>query len=172
MRRFFVVEVRADVADVRVGEADDLAGITGVGEDFLIAGEAGVENNFAAAAAASAGGAAVKDAPVFERECSGRRGQRCLPKLSLPIVGKGRDGADAVHRPVDEDGFAVDERNRHGAEDARIVGARAVIAHDEVVVCGDQHGAEAVGIRELRADVRLDEALRSEERRVGKECRL
>jgi hypothetical protein len=45
-----------------------LPGIAGIGENFLITGEAGVENDFAAAARDRARGAAVKDAPVFQRE--------------------------------------------------------------------------------------------------------
>jgi hypothetical protein len=69
--RFFVIEVGADVSDVRVGQTDNLPGITGVGENFLVTGEAGVENNFSAAARDGAGGAAIKDAPVFQREGRG-----------------------------------------------------------------------------------------------------
>jgi len=56
---------------VRIGQADDLPGITGVGENFLVTGEAGIENDFAAAARNRARRAAVKDAPVFQRECRG-----------------------------------------------------------------------------------------------------
>jgi hypothetical protein len=56
---------------VGIGEADNLARIAGVGENFLITGEAGIENDFAAAARDGAGGTAVKNAPVFQRE---RRG--------------------------------------------------------------------------------------------------
>jgi len=67
-RRFLVVEICADVADVRIGEADDLSGVTRVRENFLVSGEAGIENDFAAAARDGAGRAAVKDAAVFECE--------------------------------------------------------------------------------------------------------
>jgi hypothetical protein len=59
-----------------------LPSIAGVGENFLITGEAGVENDFAAAARDRARGAAVKDAPVFQRECRGsvrNFGQWVLP---------------------------------------------------------------------------------------------
>lgn len=68
MRSLFVVEVGADVADVRVGEADNLAGVTWVGEDFLISGETGIENDFAATAGACARRAAVKYSPVLQRK--------------------------------------------------------------------------------------------------------
>jgi len=67
---------------MRVGQADDLPGVTGVGENFLITGEAGVENDFAAAARDRARCAAVKDAPVFQREDRGsvrNFGQCVLP---------------------------------------------------------------------------------------------
>ena len=68
-----------------IGEANDLPRITWVGENFLITGEAGIENDFAAAARNCAGRAAVKDAPVFQRECRGsvlNFGQWGLPYLS------------------------------------------------------------------------------------------
>jgi hypothetical protein len=71
MRRFLVVEVRANVSDVRVREADDLPCVAGVGEDFLVSGEAGIKNDFAAPARDCAGRAAIKYAPVFQRECGG-----------------------------------------------------------------------------------------------------
>jgi len=70
-RGFFIVEIGSNIADVRIGKTDNLARVAGVGKDFLIAGEAGVENNFAAPAGDGAGRAAVKYAPVFERECGG-----------------------------------------------------------------------------------------------------
>ena len=66
--RLFVVKIRADVADMGVGQADDLPGVARIGENFLITGEAGIENDFAAAARDRAGRAAVKDAPVLERQ--------------------------------------------------------------------------------------------------------
>jgi hypothetical protein len=53
---------------VRVRETHDLAGITRVGENFLVAGQAGVENDFAATTRASAGRAAFKDSSILERE--------------------------------------------------------------------------------------------------------
>ena len=51
-----------------IRKANDLPGITGIGENFLITGEAGIENDFAAPARDGAGSAAVKDAPVFQRK--------------------------------------------------------------------------------------------------------
>jgi hypothetical protein len=56
---------------VRIREADDLSRVAGVGENFLVTGEAGIENDFAAAARDGARRAAVKDAPVFQREDGG-----------------------------------------------------------------------------------------------------
>jgi hypothetical protein len=67
---------------VRIGQADNLPGIAGVGENFLITGEAGIENDFAAAARDRARRAAVKNAPVFQREYRGsvlNFGQWVLP---------------------------------------------------------------------------------------------
>src|SRR5215469_1785285 len=83
--RFLIVEIGADVSDVRVSEADDLPGIAWVGENFLIASEAGVKNDFAATTGARARRAAAKDPSVFERE--GRAScvlrQCALPKMSF-----------------------------------------------------------------------------------------
>jgi len=45
-----------------------LAGITWIGENFLVPGNTGIENDFAAAARSSARRAAFKYSPVFERE--------------------------------------------------------------------------------------------------------
>jgi hypothetical protein len=56
---------------VRIGETDDLPSVTRVGENFLVTGEAGIENDFAAAARDGAGCTAVKGAPVLERERGG-----------------------------------------------------------------------------------------------------
>ena len=68
MRGLLIEPVGPYVADVRIGEADDLPGVAWIGENFLVAGERGIENDFAAPARAGAGGAALKYAPVFERE--------------------------------------------------------------------------------------------------------
>ena len=70
-RGSFIFQIRSNVADVGISEADNLPRITWVGENFLITGEAGIENDFAAAARNRARRAAVKDAPVFQRECRG-----------------------------------------------------------------------------------------------------
>jgi hypothetical protein len=77
-RGFFVIEIGADVADVGIGEANDLPRVTRIGKNFLIAGETRIENDFTATARDSAGSAAVKDAPVLEREnCGSVQNFRC-----------------------------------------------------------------------------------------------
>jgi len=70
-RGLFVFEICANVANVRVSKADNLPRITWVGENFLVTGEAGIENNFAAAARDRARRAAIKYAPVLERQSCG-----------------------------------------------------------------------------------------------------
>jgi hypothetical protein len=82
LRRFLIFKIRADISDVRISQADNLPGVAGVSENFLITGEAGIENNFAAAARDRARGAAAKGAPVFQREYRGsvlNFGQWVLP---------------------------------------------------------------------------------------------
>ena len=80
-RRFLILEVCAYVSNVRIRQANDLAGITGIGENFLVTREAGVKNDLAAAARASPGCAPVKNPPILECEdggTCGRLGQRAL----------------------------------------------------------------------------------------------
>src|SRR5580698_103277 len=43
---FIIGIVGAVVADLRIGQDDNLAGVRRIGENFLIAGEGGIENNF------------------------------------------------------------------------------------------------------------------------------
>lgn len=71
MRRFLIVEISAHISNVRISQADNLARVAGVGENFLVSGQAGIKNDFTAAARNRAGRAAIKYAPVFQRECRG-----------------------------------------------------------------------------------------------------
>jgi len=83
-RRFFVIRIRADISDMRVGEADNLSGIAWIGEDFLISGEARIKNSFSAPAGFRTRGASNKNSPVFQRKRGGLsnlKGQRILLKL-------------------------------------------------------------------------------------------
>lgn len=134
----FVVEICADVADVRIREADDLAGIARVGENFLVARETGIENDFAATTGASARRATLKYATVFEREnraaCERLR-QRVLLRNSFRsrVHGGGqRKRSKVIHGPVSEDGFAINILPRHGSKHPRIIRAVAMIAHHEI----------------------------------------
>src|SRR5690606_7977625 len=43
----YILLIGAEIADMRGGEGDDLSGIGGVGQDLLIAGERGIEADFA-----------------------------------------------------------------------------------------------------------------------------
>jgi hypothetical protein len=85
-RRFFVIEICANISNVRISEANDLPGVAWVGENFLVSGEAGVKNDFSAAARNRAGRAAVKYAPVFERE--NRRSMLNFVQRSLRLEAK------------------------------------------------------------------------------------
>ena len=70
---------------MRVGEADNLSGVAWIRENFLISGEAGVENSFPAPSGYSARGASNENTPVFKRKRGGLSnlmGQRIL--LNLP----------------------------------------------------------------------------------------
>ena len=145
---------------MRISEADNLAGVAGVGKDFLVAGERGIENDFAAPAGSSARRATVKDSPVLEREKSGAWGcvgQRSLLQNSFSPPGDGRNRAKTHDGPVGENGFAVDELAGDSAEDSRVVGTGAMVAHNEKRIGRNALRAVGGGVGELRGDVRLIE---------------
>jgi hypothetical protein len=68
--RFLIVGVGPNISNVRISQADNLSRIAWIGKNFLISGEAGVKNNFAAPPSVGSRGAAMKNAPVFERKNS------------------------------------------------------------------------------------------------------
>ena len=105
-----------------IGEADNLAGIAGIAENFLIAGEAGIKNDFAAAPRAGACSAPVKESSVLERENGRPFGyfrQRFLQKRSWqepsPALATTfgrvyrRYRTELSPRPVGKDGFAINK---------------------------------------------------------------
>ena len=73
---------------MRIRQADDLPGVTWVGENFLVSGKAGVKNDFAAAARDRASRAAIKYAPVLQRENCGSMQNlgQCVLRFSSEIV--------------------------------------------------------------------------------------
>ena len=75
--RLDVLVVGSDIADVREGEGDDLAGIGRVGQDFLVAGHGGVEAHLAHRGAFGAEARALDDGAVGKHE--DRRGERGGP---------------------------------------------------------------------------------------------
>jgi hypothetical protein len=65
-----IIGVGSDISNVGIRQADDLPGVTRIGKNFLISREAGIKNDFAAASRNRSRGAAMKNAPVFERKNS------------------------------------------------------------------------------------------------------
>ena len=63
--------VDAVVADVRIRERHDLLAVAGVGEDFLVAGDCRVENDFTNRGALRTDRVANKDRAVCERQDGG-----------------------------------------------------------------------------------------------------
>jgi hypothetical protein len=62
----FIILVGSGIADVGIGERDDLAAVRRVGEDFLITGHRGIENHFAGRLAIGADCLAPELGAVFE----------------------------------------------------------------------------------------------------------
>jgi hypothetical protein len=93
-RGFGVLVVDADVADMRVRQRDDLPAVARVGQDFLVTGQRGIENDLADAAAGGADRNAGEDRTVGEHE-QGRRPRGLMPEWRQ----NGLRGSRAQHRP-------------------------------------------------------------------------
>jgi len=68
---FKILGIATGIADMRIGQRDDLAAIRGVGQNFLIARHRRVENHFAAGDAIGAYGLALEYRPIGEGEDGG-----------------------------------------------------------------------------------------------------
>lgn len=102
---------------MRVSQTDNLTRIAGVGEDFLVTGETGVENDFSAAARNGASRAAIKYAAVFEcKDCGSMLyfRQLSLRRASLFFT-RFRWGqrAKVIYRPVGKYCSSVYKLARH-----------------------------------------------------------
>ncbi|MCW0450790.1 hypothetical protein NB706_003624 [Xanthomonas sacchari] len=75
----------AGVADMRIRQRDQLAGVGGIGEDLLVAGHGGVEHHFADGQAGSAYGFALEHGAVFkDKDCGLSHGVRLGERGTLP----------------------------------------------------------------------------------------
>jgi hypothetical protein len=78
-----------------VGQNDNLAGIGRVGEDFLVSGESGIEDNFPAPLCGRTKTPALEDVPVFQ-------GEDCSVQLRLFLP-----GVDNLHFSIADRGITV-----------------------------------------------------------------
>ena len=72
MGRLFIFRVDAVVADQRISHGDDLSLVGRIGQDLLVAGHAGVENDFAEGFVVRSKAAAGEDCSIFQSEFGGR----------------------------------------------------------------------------------------------------
>jgi hypothetical protein len=68
LRGFLVLAVGAGIADVRIGQRNDLPALGRVGQDFLVSRHCGIENHFAYRFSIFADRRTVKDGSVLERQ--------------------------------------------------------------------------------------------------------
>ena len=68
MRGLVVVRIGAVIADLRVGQDNDLPGIRRIGENFLVAGDGSIKNDFPVAFAFRAMASAAEDSSIFQRK--------------------------------------------------------------------------------------------------------
>ena len=71
LRSFKIFRSRTGVTDVRIGERDNLAGVGGVGQNFLVARQSGIENDFAGGVAFGSDGVAAEDRSIRQRQHRG-----------------------------------------------------------------------------------------------------
>jgi hypothetical protein len=96
------------ISDLRIGQDNNLSSIGGIGKDFLIARQGGIENYFAKTFTFGAIALTAEDAPVFE-------GEECLHGFSVEwiqssltgISGVSVDNAHVFGRPINKRGLAV-----------------------------------------------------------------
>ena len=146
-----VLRVDAGVADVRIGQRDDLAAVGGIGEDLLVAGHRGVEHDLADRQPGCADGAAPKHRPVGEDEGGGgklghensrsrckKAGEACAP----PARFEARNYTATGYRQAITSGQA-----RRSCRRARALAAQ---------VFGRAQRAQGIGHAALRADRHFD----------------
>ncbi len=85
--------VDAVVADVRIRQGDDLLAVAGVRENFLVAGDGGIEDHFADRGAGGTDRVTDKDRAVCERQDGGREGSLERQKHWVLRWFTGRPGA-------------------------------------------------------------------------------
>src|SRR5262249_32834614 len=89
LARFEVFGIDAVITDERISHADDLPAIRRIGEHFLVAGHARIENDLAKRLAGSAEMAAGIDGPVLKGQFGGGH-------ANLPLVA----GSRALYQPT------------------------------------------------------------------------
>jgi hypothetical protein len=71
--RFEVLVIAADVADVRIGERDNLTAVGGIGQYLLVAGHRRIEHHLAAGTASGADSQATENRAIGQCENRGRK---------------------------------------------------------------------------------------------------
>jgi hypothetical protein len=70
--RLHVLGRRAGVADMRIGESDDLPAVGRIGKDLLVTGHCGIENDFADSLAVGTNGDAMENGAILQSQYSRR----------------------------------------------------------------------------------------------------
>src|SRR5262249_1947447 len=65
---FIVFGVGSVIADLRVGEDNDLSCVRGIGEDFLVTSDGSIENYFPVTFGLCSVAFAAEDPPIFQRK--------------------------------------------------------------------------------------------------------
>ena len=68
--RLHVLGVRAGIANMRVGQGDDLAAVRGIRQDLLVSGHRRIENDFTDGLAVSTNGSAFENGAILQSQYS------------------------------------------------------------------------------------------------------
>src|SRR6185312_468465 len=101
LRRFAILGIDPGVADVRVGQGDDLPGVGRIGQDFLVTGHGRVEDDLANRLANRAHGMAAEHAAVCEGEqCRNRHTRYRLILDTTKSASRGVTGLCGSEKPA------------------------------------------------------------------------
>jgi hypothetical protein len=85
MRGFVIVRVGAVIADLGIGEDNNLPCIRRIGKNFLVTGDGSIENDFPVAFAFRAVTYAAENSSIFQRkDCLHRNSEEWILKILAP----------------------------------------------------------------------------------------
>ena len=124
--RLGVFRIDADIADVRIGQRDDLPAIRRIGQDFLIAGHRGVEHHFTGCMGLRADRIPAEYRAVGEHEYGGLTVEGRQERLPEMRFQRYTWKAGEAHAPPAFIWSAIIDERRRSFNAPRLIGARSL----------------------------------------------